>query len=96
MEKMLVALIAAISIGSPAAAQSASDQGVPDSLIEYWAKHAIPLAEYVELGYGMSEPADATSSEWCPQQPNTISLSYADSDMCKRLLEAMRKIGRIK
>ncbi len=73
-----------------------SEEEIPDSIITYWAKYDIPLEEYVQLGYGMSEPEDAHSSEWCPQQPSTISLTYADHPICDRLLDEMRRLGRIK
>lgn len=85
---------AAILLAGAAHAQQGDDR-VSDEIIEFWAKHAIPLDEYVERGYGMSKPEDAESDEWCPQQPSTLSLTYADHDVCRRLIEKMREMGRI-
>lgn len=85
-------LIALAVCSGPVQAQDA----VSDEIIAFWAEYAIPLDEFVAQGYGQSEPQDAKSSEWCSHQPNTISLLYADSPVCERLLAKMEAMGRIK
>ncbi|WP_179378457.1 hypothetical protein [Jannaschia marina] len=84
-------LVACLAV--PVTAQNESD--VPEGLLLLWAENAIPLDEFVAKGYGMSEPADATSDEWCPYQAVTVSLGYADTPQCRDLLAKMKEIGRI-
>lgn len=86
-----LALVACLLCAQSAYAQDA----VPEEIIAFWAEHAIPLAEFVALGHGQSQPSDANSSEWCDQQPITVSLLYADSPVCARLLAKMEATGRI-
>ncbi len=82
-------------LSGPVSAQETDVGGVSNEIIAYWAKNAIPLAEFVEQGFGMAEPKDATSPQWCPYQAVTISLLFADHPNCSRLLQEMRQQGRI-
>lgn len=93
--RMMKWLCLALVLSGPASAQETAATGTSDEIIAYWAKHAIPLAEFVAQGFGMSEPEDALSSEWCPYQAVTVSLAYADHPNCRRLLQEMRQQGRI-
>lgn len=74
-------MISALLFGVPVAAE----EPVSDDLIVFWAHNAIPLAEYVEKGFGLSGPDDATSNENCIWQWNTISLAVAGSEVCDRV-----------
>lgn len=86
-------LFLALSAGAVMAEDASS--GLPASVIDLWAKNALPLADFVAAGYGMAEPSDATSAEWCAYQANTISLMYADSDACRDMINRMIELGRI-
>lgn len=85
----------AVILSSPVHAQETTAPETSDEIIAYWAKHAIPLADFVAQGFGMSDPSDAASQQWCPYQAVTVSLAYADHPNCARLLTEMRKQGRI-
>lgn len=85
----------ALVISGPAVAQQNSGNEVSNEIITYWAKHAIPLARFVEQGFGMANPEDAFSPEWCSYQAVTVSLLYADHPNCERLIQEMIKQGRI-
>ncbi len=95
-DRCIIFIVATVIFPSLAEARRAGEGYIPESIIERWAEHAIPLEGYVKLGYGMTKLEDAYSSEWCPQQAVTISPSYADSEACERLLDKMRELGRIK
>ena len=84
-----------VVLSGPVNAQEVAVTGASDEIIAYWAKHAIPLADFVAQGFGMSDPEDATSSEWCSYQAVTISLLNADHPNCERLIWEMRRQGRI-
>lgn len=57
-------LALALVLSGPAVAQQNSGNEVSDEIIAFWAKNALPLAEFVERGFGMAQPEDATSTEW--------------------------------
>lgn len=88
----MAALFTATTLLAPSALHAQDE--VSDEVIAFWAKHAMPLKEFVAQGYGMSKPGDASSPEWCAYQPITISLLYADSTTCERLLTRIEAIGR--
>ena len=93
MSNALAIVIVAVALcARPVQAQDT----VSDEIIAFWAEHAMPLDEFVKQGYGQSKPSDANSPEWCDQQPITVSLLYADSPVCTRLLAKMEALGRIK
>ena len=94
-DNMIKWLGLALVLSGSVNAQEASVTGTSDEIITYWAKHAIPLAEFVEQGFGMAEPEDAFSLEWCSYQASTISLLYANHPNCERLIQEMLKQGRI-
>ncbi|WP_154666741.1 hypothetical protein [Litoreibacter arenae] len=85
----------ALVLSGPALAQPNSGNEVSDEVIAFWAKNALPLAEFVERGFGMALPEDATSTEWCRYQAVTASLMYANHPNCDRLIQEMHKQGRI-
>lgn len=88
-------LTLALVLSGPAVAQQDSGNEISDEIIAYWAQNALPLAEFVKQGFGMAEPEDAFSPEWCSYQFGTISLLYANSVICERLIREIRKQGRL-
>ena len=88
-------LALALVLSGTAVAQQNSGNEVSDEIIAFWAKNALPLEEFVERGFGMAQPEDATSAEWCPYQAVTVSLMYAHHPNCERLLHEIQEQGLI-